>query len=68
MVLFRYCDQKNEPFYPNVYNIISLFFFFCQKVKAVNNILNYSSNSNNTVFELTNIFLRKKSIDRLSYN
>jgi len=39
-------------------------FIFCQKVKAVNNILNYSSNSN-TVFELINIFLRKKSIDRL---
>jgi len=43
-------------------------YFFCQKVKAVNDILNYSSNNNNTVFELTNVFFKKKSIDRLLYN
>lgn len=49
--------RKMNVFHLNVCTIFYIFIFlFCQKLKAVDNILNYFSNNNNMIFELTNYF------------
>lgn len=42
-------EERISHLYVYMYNIIFLF-LFCQKVKAVDNILNYFSNSNSMVY------------------